>query len=104
MRQAPTDWLIVADGFSCREQIAQETDRHALHLAEVLQMAFHEVAESPEGFPIFDAAPLHYPEDAWVRPHRAAIDKNMKRTGLAVAAIAAGAALLVALSRKRSAG
>ena len=39
VRQAPTDWLIVADGFSCREQIAQETDRHALHLAEVLQMA-----------------------------------------------------------------
>ena len=30
VRQAPTDWLIVADGFSCREQIAQETDRHAL--------------------------------------------------------------------------
>ena len=101
VRQAPTDWLIVADGFSCREQIAQETDRHALHLAEVLQMALREDAETPEGFPMFDPAPQHYPEDAWVRPHQAAIEKNMKRTGLAVAGIAAGAALLLTLARRR---
>jgi Fe-S oxidoreductase len=101
VRQAPTDWLIVADGFSCREQIAQETDRHALHLAEVLQMALHESSETPEGFPIFDPIPEHYPEDAWVRPHQAAIEKSMKRTGLALAGIAAGAALLFALARKR---
>jgi FAD/FMN-containing dehydrogenase/Fe-S oxidoreductase len=38
VRQAPADWLIIANGFSCREQIAQATGRHALHLAEVLQM------------------------------------------------------------------
>jgi Fe-S oxidoreductase len=101
VRQAPTDWLIVADGFSCREQIAQETDRHALHLAEVLQMALREAAETAEGFPIFDPAPQHYPEDAWVRPHEAAIGKSMKRTGLAVAGIAAAAALLLALARRR---
>jgi len=101
VRQAPTDWLIVADGFSCREQIAQETDRHALHLAEVLQMALRENTETPEGFPMFDPAPQHYPEDAWVRPHEDAIKKSMKRTGLAVAGIAAGAALLLALARKR---
>jgi Fe-S oxidoreductase len=101
VRRAPTDWLVVADGFSCREQIAQETDRHALHLAEVLQMALHEATESPEGIPLFDAAPRHYPEDAWVRPHQAAIRKSMKRTGLAVAGIAAGAALLWGIARRR---
>jgi FAD/FMN-containing dehydrogenase/Fe-S oxidoreductase len=101
VRQAPTDWLIVADGFSCREQIAQETDRHALHLAEVLQMALRENTETPEGFPMFDPAPQYYPEDAWVRPHEDAIKKSMKRTGLAVAGIATGAALLLALARKR---
>lgn len=39
VRNAPKETLIVADGFSCREQIAQTTDRRALHLAEVLQMA-----------------------------------------------------------------
>jgi Fe-S oxidoreductase len=39
VRKAPSDCLIVANGFSCREQIAQCTDRRALHLAEVIQMA-----------------------------------------------------------------
>ena len=101
VRKTPTDWLIVADGFSCREQIAQETDRHALHLAEVLQMALREATETPEGFPMFDPAPQHYPEDAWVRPRQAAIEKSMKRTALAVAGIATGAALLWALARRR---
>jgi len=40
VRNAPPDHLIIADGFSCREQIAQCTGRQALHLAEVIQMAF----------------------------------------------------------------
>ncbi len=39
VRNAPDDWLIIANGFSCREQIRQCTGRHALHLAEVMQMA-----------------------------------------------------------------
>ncbi|HEY6768796.1 MAG TPA: heterodisulfide reductase-related iron-sulfur binding cluster, partial [Candidatus Sulfotelmatobacter sp.] len=39
VRNAPEDCLIIADGFSCREQIAQLTNRRALHLAEVLQMS-----------------------------------------------------------------
>ena len=34
VRKAPPDWLIIADGISCREQIAQGTGRHALHLAK----------------------------------------------------------------------
>lgn len=39
VREAVDDTLILADGFSCREQIAQGTERQALHLAEVLQLA-----------------------------------------------------------------
>jgi Fe-S oxidoreductase len=39
VRNAPADWLMIADGFSCREQIQQCTGRNALHLAEVIQMA-----------------------------------------------------------------
>jgi Fe-S oxidoreductase len=39
VRKAAPDWLIIANGFSCREQIAQSTKRHALHLSEVIQMA-----------------------------------------------------------------
>jgi FAD/FMN-containing dehydrogenase/Fe-S oxidoreductase len=39
VRKAPADWLIIANGFSCREQIAQGTARQALHLAEVLRIS-----------------------------------------------------------------
>jgi hypothetical protein len=39
VRRAHADTLIVADGFSCREQIAQETPRRALHLADALRLA-----------------------------------------------------------------
>jgi FAD/FMN-containing dehydrogenase/Fe-S oxidoreductase len=39
VRKAPDDWLVIANGFSCREQIRQCTGRHALHLAEVIQLA-----------------------------------------------------------------
>jgi FAD/FMN-containing dehydrogenase/Fe-S oxidoreductase len=39
VRNAPEDWLIIADGFSCREQIEQCTGRRTMHLAEVLQMS-----------------------------------------------------------------
>ncbi len=39
VRNAAPDTLIVADGFSCREQILQGTGKPAMHLAEVLKMA-----------------------------------------------------------------
>src|SRR5713101_4837563 len=42
VRNADKDTLIIADGFSCREQIAQTTDRRALHLAQVIQFAMHQ--------------------------------------------------------------
>jgi FAD/FMN-containing dehydrogenase/Fe-S oxidoreductase len=39
VRKAEAETLIIADGFSCREQIMQSTKRKPLHLAEVLRMA-----------------------------------------------------------------
>jgi FAD/FMN-containing dehydrogenase/Fe-S oxidoreductase len=39
VRKAPPEWLVIADGFSCREQIVQGTGRHAFHLADIIQMA-----------------------------------------------------------------
>ena len=39
VRAADAECLVIADGYSCREQIAQCTGRHALHLADVLRMA-----------------------------------------------------------------
>jgi len=91
VRQAPPDCLIIADGFSCREQIAQCTDRHALHLAEVIQMALREGPAGSEGA---------YPEQARVRRQRTEVQKSMTRAGLGLAALTAGAALWV-LSRRR---
>ena len=91
VRQAPPDSLIIADGFSCREQIAQSTDRHALHLAEVIATALKGPLNS-DGM---------YPEKPQVDRRQAELDHLMKRAGLAVAGVAAGAALLWWL-RKRS--
>ncbi len=39
VRDADDDELIIADGFSCQEQIEQQTDRGALHMAQVVQLA-----------------------------------------------------------------
>ena len=36
VRAAAPDTILVADGFSCREQISQNTNRRAVHFAEVL--------------------------------------------------------------------
>ena len=42
VRAASADTLIVANGFSCREQIAQTTNRRAMHIADVLKRALDE--------------------------------------------------------------
>lgn len=42
VRAASPGTLIVADGYSCREQIAQMAGQHSLHSAEVIQMALQE--------------------------------------------------------------
>ena len=90
VRQAATDSLIIADGFSCREQIAQSTDRQALHLAEVIAGAL-KGSLTPGG---------GYPERLQVERRQAELDRSMKRAGLAVAGVAAGAALLWWLAKK----
>jgi len=95
VRKAPPDCLIIADGFSCREQIAQCTDRHALHLAEVIQMALHTGWSEPEG---------SYPEQAQVLRREAEVRRSVKRAGLGLAGIAAGALALWMLSRRGNDG
>ncbi|HEY5341125.1 MAG TPA: FAD-binding and (Fe-S)-binding domain-containing protein [Candidatus Aquilonibacter sp.] len=49
VRQADATTIIVANGFSCREQIAQTTNRQALHPAQVLKMAIDQRGESSDG-------------------------------------------------------
>ena len=41
VRAAPSGALIIADGFSCRSQIAHGSDRRAMHIAQALQLALH---------------------------------------------------------------
>ncbi len=87
VRGAAPDTLIIADGFSCREQIAQATDREALHLSQVLQMALREGPGGPAG---------SFPEKHYNQPRP--LVPNLDRT----LAIAGGFVLLggaVALSR-----
>ncbi|MEO9061569.1 MAG: FAD-linked oxidase C-terminal domain-containing protein [Nitrosospira sp.] len=49
VRNATPETLVVADGYSCREQIAQTTRRKGLHTAEVIHMALqHSAAASPK--------------------------------------------------------
>jgi len=45
VRRANKDTLVIADGFSCREQIQQ----HNLHLAEVIRLAMEKSSRGPEG-------------------------------------------------------
>ena len=92
VRQAPPDWLIIADGFSCREQIAQSTTRRALHVAEVLQMALHPIALDKDD---------PYPESRAIRKQEQEVKASMTRAAKTVGA-AAGAGLAVwLLTRKR---
>lgn len=48
VRSASPDSLIVADGFSCREQIEQTTNRRAMHLSELLAMALPRALQTPK--------------------------------------------------------
>ena len=92
VRKAPPDWFVIANGFSCREQIAQGTDRQALHLAEILQIALHEGPDGPLG---------SYPEKRVTRHREAEVRRSMQRTSLALAGLAASAALLSQLAKRR---
>lgn len=42
VRNADKKTIIIANGYSCREQIEQLTDRQGLHIAQVLQMSLQE--------------------------------------------------------------
>ena len=92
VRQASAECLVIADGFSCREQIAQNTDRRAMHVAEVLQMALHPSALDKDD---------PYPESRAVREHEREIRASMKQAGLVAGAIGVAGILLWASTRNR---
>jgi len=59
VRQMPKEAIVLTDGFSCREQVQQATDRKPMHFAELCKMALDE-----HGAPTHDA----YPERRYVTP------------------------------------
>jgi len=79
VRKEEPSTLIIADGFSCKEQIAQQTNREALHLAEVLRMALH--GEAPgKGTP---------PEAHAARSRKQRQRKSMLQAGFVTAGVLA---------------
>ncbi|HJS95484.1 MAG TPA: FAD-linked oxidase C-terminal domain-containing protein [Solirubrobacteraceae bacterium] len=61
VRDASPHTLVLTDGFSCRSQIEHGTDRGALHLAQVVQMALREGPNGPA---------IARPEERYARPPR----------------------------------
>ena len=87
VRAAAPDTIVLADGFSCRGQIEQATDRHGLHLVEALALALRHGPGGPTG---------EIPErSSRVPPPHA--DRLLAALGAtATAAVATGAALAAA--------
>ena len=83
VRHANAETLIIADGFSCQEQIAQSTQRNPLHFAQVLQMALRQGPRGPSGIP-----ERQYPALAELTPQ----EKRNQKLKLALT----GAGLLIA--------
>jgi hypothetical protein len=86
--------VIVADGFSCREQIAQGTDRQALHLAEVLKLAQDSGIAGPRGL---------WPEKELVEKRKRERARARARAAMGIAAfgVAAGAAAWMLMRRPK---
>jgi FAD/FMN-containing dehydrogenase/Fe-S oxidoreductase len=84
VRKAPADTLIVADGFSCREQIEQATGRRAVHLAHALHAAL-QGGRVAQGGPAEDAVLPPRPRETFPREIAAAA---LIGIGLAFAAFA----------------
>jgi FAD/FMN-containing dehydrogenase/Fe-S oxidoreductase len=90
VRAAATDTIVLADGFSCREQIGQDTDRRALHLAQLLALALRHGPDGPPG---------PYPE-RHCPPEPASAARPLAVAGLAAAGAGAVTAALWRRARR----
>jgi FAD/FMN-containing dehydrogenase/Fe-S oxidoreductase len=94
VREAPAETLLIADGFSCKTQVEQLTDRRPLHTAQVIKMAMD---HGPEG--VAGPCPEQRYPDVHVDGHA---DGRMPAIVGASAALAAGAAGAAIAARRRS--
>lgn len=85
---------IVANGFSCQEQISQLTKRHAVHLAQLMALAVKQKSSSSDG------RSKSYPERSIIEQRERAVRESVLHAGAGLgAALAVGAGLLWAAKR-----
>jgi FAD/FMN-containing dehydrogenase/Fe-S oxidoreductase len=95
VRTASKETLIVADGFSCREQIRQLTDRRGLHLAEVLHLAMQHAIERGRGIARANGYRPTYPERSYFKQNRIAPGPPRR---LGMSALVGVSAVLIAMT------
>jgi Fe-S oxidoreductase len=93
-REAETDTIIMSDGFSCKTQIQQGTDRRALHTVQVIKMAMD---YGPQGTPPGERPEQSYP-DVMLDGHAPLPKPAIAGAGIAALA---GGALAWELKRRR---
>lgn len=95
VRNAGRETLLIADGFSCRTQVEQLTDRRALHTAQVIRMAMEHGSDSPAG---------SYPESSYpdvVLDGQPTVPPARLAAAVAAGSIAVGGALAARHARRR---
>ncbi len=90
VRNASPEAILIGDGFSCKTQVEQLTERRPLHTAQVLKMAMERGPQGPSG----ERPERHYPDvDNYGGPPRAAVLAG-------AAALGAGVLALLAVGRR----
>ncbi len=92
VRHERDETIVMANGFSCREQIGQGTHRGALHLAEVMKLAIDHGPSGPAGA---------RPEAMVLARRRAGVRASMLRAAAGVALTIAAGLGLFSWSRRR---
>jgi Fe-S oxidoreductase len=85
VRDAAEDTILLADGFSCKTQVMQGTDRCPLHTAQVIKMALE---HGREGTPRGERPEANYPDVVLGGP-----SPDLKTAALVGGAVAGGALL-----------
>jgi FAD/FMN-containing dehydrogenase/Fe-S oxidoreductase len=93
---ASPDAVIVADGFSCREQIEQLTDRRALHLAQLAHLAMQDHRKTA----VEPAA--SYPERGYLKRNRLREPLSVFPTRLALGTVCIALGLAAFLMRRKT--
>jgi FAD/FMN-containing dehydrogenase/Fe-S oxidoreductase len=91
VRSAADETLIIADGFSCREQISQLSERQPMHTAELLEKALRE-GTAPKRQPRRKATPrvTKHPTKHFAETHTNHSSSKLKLAAMGAVGILAG--------------